>query len=278
MGRRRSFGGNNGHSRYNRKLDALTYRAPAPQGRMTAAFPQQYFNIVQWNDVVSNTAAANFVINELAPMDVNAVFGSENYEWTDKCFAIWTRAVVLGYAWEVRFTNLNTATSLDIYCLPWPENEDPTNELTIAFQKGVQTRFVGPAVPGGRSTTVMKGYVNTSSLTGVKLVNEEAYWCREDGNPPTINPKFYFATQDNSSTAANNYQVHLNLKAYVKWFGFKLQPAGPTLTNLAGIPFASHRTGRPPVSAQYIKCGGDIVEDEAMDDVVGLDVDLKEDL
>jgi len=246
-------------ARYNRKQDWLFYKAPTPGGGYPSPFPAAYFcKIPVFFDFTQAAGGANFIIHEFGPNTLTDVNSGVGYEWAVRMMNLYNRYVCLAYKWKMTFFNRSEPASgessaFSLYCLPWSENEDPTSEATIAFQKGVRHRIAAPAViSGSAAKTVMSGYVNLSQLTGVKdLGGEAAYWGTVSA-PPTFQPKFYWACKNFDNVAESNFQVRIEFIGYFKFFASNQQGAGPSLASMPGVPFANMGDGK----VDYHPCGG----------------------
>ncbi len=247
MRKRRRVGRGAGKARYNRKYDAILYKAPRPKGALGGAFPSAYFTKLPFKVTSTITGASNYSVDEFFPAGLGAVFGSADYNWRQRLLNLYNRWVCLGFSWKVTFHNLDPDSLINCWVLPWPANEDPTTANLIKFQTGVQQVMVGPAIGGGSAGRVISGYRSMKRLMGVNVVNEEEYWGNQS-TEPTIQPRLYVAAENGSTPTSPefiDFQYQLELIGYFKFFGTDLQPSGPVLVEgmevegMSGVPFCA---------------------------------------
>ncbi len=246
--RKRFYRRKGARASYNRKYDAITYRAPRPRGALGGAFAQAYFTKLPFKSSYSeDQGVASYSLQEYTPCDLNDVRSTVGYQWASRLLDLYNRWVCLGFSWKFSVSNLDPLSMVEFFVLPWSSNEDPTAGVgLIRWQTGVIQRDIGPAVGGGNQLTIIKGYTSLKRITGVNVVNEEEYW----GNittAPTNQPRLYVAQQNSRATAILDFQYTIEIIGYFKFFSPNLQPTGPSLTDsvssdrrklFGGIPFS----------------------------------------
>ncbi len=253
--RRRKGAG--GSSKYRRSRDAVMYAAPTRKGVLTGAFPSTYFCKLPFEEIGTVTEAANFDIKEFQPSGLNNVSasGTVGYEWASTLTGIYKRWVCLGFKYEIEVYNFIDSSGIAIYVLPWGDDDPPTTQAGITFQKGVVSRFVGPAVNGGRaSMTRITGYVSQKKIMGVDVVNVQAYWGLGSGNQSSnFVTKLFIAAENPAApiTPILNFQTRTKITGYFKFFTLIRQADGPTLRSIEGVPFAGAKKGVPFVQPCY---------------------------
>jgi len=278
--RRRTFKrrrkGAGGSSRYRRSRDAIMYAAPTRKGTLTGAFPSTYFCKLPFEEIDTQTVAANFNIIEYQPSGLNncSSSGTIGYEWSSKLTGIYKRWVCLGFKYEVEVYNFVDTSGIGVYVLPWGDDDPPTTQAGITFQKGVVSRFVGPAINGGRaSMTRITGYISQKKIMGANVSSVQAYWGLGSGNQSTNFVTKLFVVMENPAapmTPTLNFQVRVKFTGYFKFFTLIRQSDGPSLQSIEGVPFAGHKKGlkfhQPCYNGKL--CGVDPhMDDEKMVDV-----------
>ncbi len=252
--RRRTFKrrrkGAGGSSKYRRSRDAIMYAAPTRKGVLTGAFPSTYFCKLPFEEIDTQTVAANFNIIEYQPSGLNncSSSGTFGYEWAGKLVGIYKRWVCLGFKYEVEVYNFVDTSGIGVYVLPWGDDDPPTTQAGITFQKGVVSRFVGPAINGGRaSMTRITGYISQKKIMGANVSSVQAYWGLGSGNQSTNFVTKLFVVMENPAapiTPTLNFQVRVKFTGYFKFFTLIRQSDGPSLQrSIEGVPFAGHKKG-----------------------------------
>ncbi len=192
-----------------------------PGGRRVTQvpFPQVYFTKHAYRQTVNNTNIAAFTLFAYQPSSLfNVDLLGDDAGFAAALDTFWTTYVVLGYSYEVTFSSRENGDDLQMYVVPWPFIDDPTTSSNMEYRAGAKVVMIGPNASGD-SVKSIRGYVNTSSLVGVKLVNEATFW-GSGSTEPTVIPQLYCGISNNlGSTTTGTFKIALNI--YVKWFNRK---------------------------------------------------------
>ncbi len=136
--------------------------------------------------------------------------------------------VVLGYSYRITYQNLTSTSSALFLVVPFSTNTSPpTSLINMEYRAGCKTAVLG-VEQGGSAQKTLSGYVNTSSLFGTKLTEEEEFWGQDTNDP--ARPTFLYVVGQNMADSRDwdfSFRVHITM--YVKWFNREIAGA-PTVS------------------------------------------------
>ncbi len=200
-------------------VNKFASRFPGGKRVTQVPFAQVYFTKHAYNQTINNVNIAAFSLFAYQPTSLfNVDLLGDDAAFAASLNQFWTTYVVLGASYEVTWSSRENTDSSQLTVVPWPTIDDPTTFREIEYRAGSKTVMVSGA-ESGQSIKSIKGYVNMSSLFGMKVVNEATFWA--DGTvEPTVRPQLYCSLTNNlGNTSTGTFKIKMQL--YVKWFNRK---------------------------------------------------------
>jgi len=200
-------------------VNKFASRFPGGKRITQVPFAQVYFTKHAYNQTLNNTNIALFSLFAYQPTSLfNVDLSGDDAAFAASLNQFWTTYVVLGFSYEVSFVNRETGDDLTLSVVPWPTIDDPTSLREIEYRAGSKSVLISEGDSGNNIKSI-SGYVNVSSLFGMKVVNEATFWA--DGTTePTTRPQLYCGVTNNlGNTTTGTFKIKMQL--YVKWFNRK---------------------------------------------------------